>query len=504
VVKKNMAERFISREKAESDLLACAAFIAERIRSGDGHAEAMSEIVPRYLAKNDVDLAAELANAVNDPFSRDRLLIIVAEKCAELDDDEYALQLVDSIEDHGLQAQAFERVALVKAGKGQYDTAAEVAESMAHSDSVYAGIAVHQAANGDQTSADATLETIDFPSARVSALQQIAATYIGSDDGPHAVNALDRAVDAANEIEHDEEKIRSLCDIGNLYIDAKRSDKAIETFDRARGLTEILDNTHRDSFLVNCALGFLHSGSSDLADRTLDMVIDKTQMASALLGFARHYWKNDEKQDAIDALDEGHEILKSQREAETRDSRARNGLLASFAVQFAAFSKSDRGIEIALENVDPNEKMAALSQIAQIQIRRKEDELARQTINLIEDEANRLFALIALSDARNKLGETSESIALLDEAASLAETVPQQSARSGVLNGIAQRYAAHGKPETVRRIAIDNLAVISEIRDESSQAAAIATVSDVYADANLEPGDIERRRLQMLAKNAEI
>ena len=56
---------FISKERAETDLLDCAAFLAERVKSADGHAEAMSEIVPRYLAKGDVDLAAELANAID-------------------------------------------------------------------------------------------------------------------------------------------------------------------------------------------------------------------------------------------------------------------------------------------------------------------------------------------------------------------------------------------------------------------------------------------------------
>ena len=112
-----MSDHFISQDQAETNLLDCAAFLAERIKSSDGHAEAMAAIIPRYLAKGDVDLSAELANAVDDPFSRDKLLIIVAEKCAEMDDDEYALQLADAIEDHALQAQAFERIGLVLAGK---------------------------------------------------------------------------------------------------------------------------------------------------------------------------------------------------------------------------------------------------------------------------------------------------------------------------------------------------------------------------------------------------
>src|SRR5471030_930500 len=143
-----MSDRFISRDQAKSDLLSAAAFIAESITSADGHAEAMKAIVPLYLAKGDVDLAAELANGVGEPFSRDRLLIVVAEKCAEIDDDEYALQLIDAIEDHGLQAQAFERIALEKASKGQLDKAREIGGSLVHPDFVYGGIAVKQAEDG--------------------------------------------------------------------------------------------------------------------------------------------------------------------------------------------------------------------------------------------------------------------------------------------------------------------------------------------------------------------
>ena len=311
---------------------------------------------------------------------------------------------------------------------------------------------------------------------------------------------MKRAVVVAGEIEHDEEKIMALCDIGHLFIESKRNDKAIETFDRARSFAEILDNVHRDSHLVNCSLGFLYAGSGEVAERTLDLVTDKTQMASALLGMAREHWKKGEKTEAFEALEEGYEILKSQRESETRDSRSRNGLMATIAAQFAGFGKSDRGVEIALENKDPNEQMAALSQIAQILTTGRQDDLARQTINLIAEDSNRLFALIAVSDAKNKLGETDDSLALLDEAADLAETVPQYSARSSVLNTIAERFAAHGQSEKTRAVSLENLTVISQILDESSQAAAIANLSDVFSEANLELGEEEKQSLQRLVR----
>ncbi|MFN0139589.1 MAG: tetratricopeptide repeat protein [Pyrinomonadaceae bacterium] len=497
-----MPDYFISQEKAESGLLDCAAYIGERIKSSDGHAEAMKAIIPRYLSRGELDLAAELANAVDDPYSRDRLLIAVAEKCADADDDEYALQLADAVEDTGMQAEVLERVALVMAAKGRTEMAAEVAATMAHPDFVYAGIAVNQAAAGDRSTSDATLDGIEFPAARVTALMQIAGWQLKEERNDDAVSSLERAVISADEIEHDEEKIRALTDIGNSFIEAKRNDKAVETFDKARSLAEALDNVHRDNFLARCAIGFLHAGSDELCDRTLDLVTDKTQMASALVAVARDHWKKEEKDDAVDTLDEAYEILKSQRDIETRSSRARNELMATIAAQFAGFGKTERATEIALENNDPNEKTSALSQIAQILTMQNEDDLARQTLNLIDEDADRVFALIAIADAEEKLDEKDAAIALLNEAASLSETVPQLASRSLALNEIAARFADQGDAAKAREISIKNLAVIGEIRDESSRAASLAGISTIYKNAELGINAEEKRILMQLATKA--
>lgn len=496
-------DQFISRERAQSDLLDCAAFLAERIKSADGHAEAMNSVLPRYLAKGDVDLAAELANAVDDPYSRDRLLIQVAERCAEIDDVDYAIQLADAIEEDGLRSQALERIALANANAGRVEKAAEIAESIPHPDFVYGGIAVYLASSGNKAAAEAAIADIEFPTARVNAYQQIAHAEIDSDKMADAANSLDAAFTFAGEIEHDEERLRAMCDIGNMYIHAERNDKAIETFAAARGFAEQLDNIHRDYFLVNCALGFLIAGSEDLSESTLDLVMDKSQMASALLGIARQEWKSGAKDDAIDTLDEAYQILKSQRDIETRDSKARNALMASIAVQFAGMGKAERAMEIAQENEDIGEQFGALTQIAQVLTLKGEDELARQALNCISEDANRLFALVGMSDAKKELNETDDAVALLDEAAELSETVPQVASRSATLNDIASRYAAFGLIDKAREAVIENLEVIAEIRDESSKAASLAGMSDVFEEFGLELTDEEREHLGTLVRKLD-
>ncbi|HEV7701779.1 MAG TPA: hypothetical protein VGO43_16225 [Pyrinomonadaceae bacterium] len=498
-----MSDLFISREQAEGDLLTAAAFIAERIKSSDGHAEAMNAIVPQYLAAGNVDLAAELANAVDDPFSRDKLLILVAEKCAVLDDDEYALQLADAIEDHGMQAQCFERIALVKANDGDKTRAVEIAQRMEHPDYVFAGIAVNQAAIGKDPEATATIEAIDFPSARVLAWQTIASARIEKGATENAIDALDKASRSARQIEHDEERIRALCDVGNLYIEAHGSEKAIAAFDEAGKFTEVLDNIHRDFLFVRCALGFLHAGSLDLADRTLDLVTDKTQMASALLGFARDQWKKGEKDEAVETLEEGYEIVRSQREIETRDRRSRNALMTSIAAQFAGFGKTDRAVEIALENLDPTETTSALTQIAQILTIQKEDDLVRQTLGRITDDGERAFALIQVADTRSNIGQLEEGAALLGEAVQLVGTVAQKVSRADVLVAIATRFAEGGNAEKARDAALSALRVIIEIRDESAKATSLADLGRLYSGSDWTLNEAERAIVGELVQSAD-
>ena len=481
-----MSEVFISRDAAMGDLLAAAAYIGERTSSADGRAEAMNAIVPAYLERGEVDLAAELANGVDDPFSRDKLLTLVAEKCARLDDDEYALQLADAIEESAMREDSLERIALIKAAAGQRETASEIAAQLGHRDGVDAALAV-KLAETDIDAALADINLIEFATARVSALRSIAESQ-----PHHAVKCLEIALGDTNEIEHDEERIRYFCDIGNSFVAAKRNDLAIKAFDTAFQQTKELDNIHRDFFFSNCALGFLHSNSQDLAEKALDEIRDKTQMASSLVGFARESWKKDEKETALEDLEEAFEILKSQREIETRDTRAKNGLMAAIAAQFAGFGKHERGLDAAAEVTDPNEKASAISQIAQVLVLQNEDDLAREVLDVFEEPSGRVAALLAMSDVKRDKAIREDAVALIDQAVAQTDEVPQHVLRSELLNGAAGRYAVFGEEAKARETTLTNLDLIAQVRDESARATLVAAIAPIFSENNYQIGDAEK------------
>src|SRR5690606_19908613 len=154
---------------------------------------------------------------------------------------------------------------------------------------------------------------------------------IASGGDASVVDLLESAAVAAGQIEHNEERIRAFCDIGNSMAEAKRNERAIEIFGKARGFAASLGMVRRESFLATISVGFMRAGSTELADRTLDLVEDKTQIASALLGFSRELWKAGEKEDAVESLEEAYAILRSQKDAETRNTPAKFALFSTLS-----------------------------------------------------------------------------------------------------------------------------------------------------------------------------
>ncbi len=260
---------------------------------------------------------------------------------------------------------------------------------------------------------------------------------------------------------------------------------------------------HRDNLLANVAQGFLRAGSLELADRTLDLVADKTQISLCLAGFARQFWEKDEKADALETLEESYAVLKSQRESETRDSRAKFSLFTTIAVEFARFSKPERAVELAQENPDENERMSGLSQIAQVLALQGNDELSRQTINAIKEDSARMFALVGIADAKNRSGEKGKAIEFLTEAAHLAETISQFSVRSTALNELAKHFLNYGETAKAREISHENLVIISQIRDESLKSTALANLAEVYEQGNFDLTDAEKEMLYTMIRRAE-
>ena len=499
-----MAEHQITFEQAQSNLFDAAVYLGEAIADPNGHSAAMREIVPLYLARNDVDAAAAFADTIEDSLTRDRLLTLIAEKCAALDDDEYALQLADALEDSASRESARERVALQKADKNQFDQAFAIADSLAHPDYVYAAIAARMFQT-DQTGATNLIEKIADQHAVIAAWLVIAAAEFDRGNSEQAIASIENAVRAADAISaDDEEKVREFIAIADIYRQFNQKERAVLLLDRARKIIEEFDAARLDNWLMTLAASFLAAGSVELADRVLDLITDNVQMAQALLEFSEYYLQQDLPNDALEACEEAYQILRSQKDNQVRDSQTRFTVYANVAAQFAALDKFDRALEAAQENRSDEMQARALRVIAGSRAGRGRFENARQTLAAIDDDANRVYALIGAADEAAKNEYANEAANFLSEAFELAETIPQMPPRSAALTAIAARFAQNGDTAKARQISLENLAVIRDIRDETSQANALAALSEFYAAKNFTLTESEKTIVSKMLIRATV
>jgi tetratricopeptide (TPR) repeat protein len=240
----------------------------------------------------------------------------------------------------------------------------------------------------------------------------------------------------------------------------------------------------------------------ELADRTLDIVADKTSIATCLLGYSREFWRKGEHDEALEALEEAYAMLESQHERETRDHKARFRLFSAIAAQFAGFEKGERAIDIAERIQDEGERTSALTQIAGVLTLRKEDEEARHAFRAIGDDGDRAFALISMSDARLKNDDRARAIELLNEASELAESVPQLTFRAAAYNEIGKRLNAFGETSSAEKMFVNALTAIASVRDESAKAVALAGTAQLMAESGIEPSGAARDLMKSMINSA--
>ncbi|MEK7724284.1 MAG: hypothetical protein AAB336_08065, partial [Acidobacteriota bacterium] len=170
------------------------------------------------------------------------------------------------------------------------------------------------------------------------------------------------------------------------------------------------------------------------------------------------------------------------------------------AVRFAEYGKLERAIEIANENRYDEIRSNVLTQIAIICETKGNDDLAHQAIKDIEDNSEKSFAMIALSDVHRKNEQPEEALKLLNEAYVTIGTIQQLSMKSGLLNRFAERFNLLDNSSKARQICSENLQVIYGILDESHRVSAMAGLADTFELLKFELNDADKEILRTLIR----
>jgi len=472
-----MSAGIITKEEASSSLLHAAAFLAERLESVDGMSEAMNEIVPRFIEAGDVDTAAALADITTDPLTRDRLLVLVAEKCIEKRDDEYGMQLVEAIEDLSLAAGASERIALKMIERGDIANALEIAANLGHPDEVLRLAAIEKYGAGAFEESLSIASRIESPSTKAALAMSLAKLASDSGSSAELENQLKNAERHAAEIDLPEESATFLIELGNLCVEIGRSDFAVKIFEDSKTRAEVLNWPYRDNLIAAGAVGLFAAGAVSLADLALDLVTDKSVVARTLATFSHYLRKKGEDADAVQALDEAYEILKSQKEKEIRDFRSNNAAWRSVALQLAFSGETEKSLSVVNDIPDDHSKSVAASQCAVVFAESTTDSRWREFFKKIDDPITQTATLIAISENMIKKGGIETAKQLLDECGEMVERIDQPLASCGVLTDMVSIFVKMGETGRATEKLGEAISVCSSIVNASNQAVALARLS---------------------------
>lgn len=490
-------------DELKQNILKAATHLATKIRSTEGQADAFKQLVPIYLQRNEVDFAASLADTLNDPFTRDQLLMEIAERCASINDDDYALQLADAIEDDSINLQALERIAVRKISLGQVDKALQIADSIEHPDNIYSELVVYLTQQGALSDAKEITQRIYLPTIKAATQLQMAIILLEQSQMEDASSLIDEALQTSSEIDYKIDEIKTLIEIGNTLIRAEMLDKAIKTLDRARQETIKLNDVAKETLLSVISTSFLESGNIELADETLDLISDKTIIASTLSSFANIFWKKNQQDEAIDSLTEAFQILKSQTNSEIRSSSLRLQVFRIIATQFATIGDFEKAIMIAESIEDYDELQLTLTHIAKAFAAQGKDDLADEVIKMINEDDVRMFALIELADVKISLGQNDSASNYLQKAAELTDSVFQPFSRSEACLSIAERFIGLNQQESASRLFQESIENAAEIRDETLRVISLIRSAQLCEKYNLTLSENSQNKLREIIVKSE-
>jgi tetratricopeptide (TPR) repeat protein len=492
-----MAEHVIDVERAEQELLACAARVAEAIDGQEDYAEVIGQIAVQFARQDEFELGVQLADSIGDPYLRDQVLADIAVVSAAAGDRQYAVELIDSLDDYSFQTLAKARIAVSAIEKDDLAMALEFANQLDDPSGTLADIAIRLAKKDRFEEGVEVAESAEFAGARAWAFTEFANRYLELERKEDAVEMLDRALDAAEELDLTEDKVTLWQDIiGPLY-GAGQDERAASLLDEsAAAVPGIESETVRDQLNVRIIEGYAMMGRYDRAEELTETLEEPLSAVSAMTKVAGLIdLEADEgvgKQKAHALLDEAWRLLNETTVWEERNYLAKGALAGAIATAYFNLSESDLALEIASKIETPVNQAESLFNLAIRFYFREDIPSAFRAIDLIAGEYPRL---IRWMDLRANLIENHP-----DEAAQALQRAEATAAGIEFPGQKAEAYAriamATDDAERKRELLNQVVRIASEIKQPRPQAVALMHAAQLHSAAEVQPTTAEKELLR--------
>ncbi|AFY57832.1 NACHT domain protein [Rivularia sp. PCC 7116] len=337
--------------------------------------------------------------------------------------------------------------------------------------------------------------------AKASALSEIAKIYIKLEKEDKAIALLEKALNAANQIQDSNKKASVLSSIAEAYAKLNSSEKAIPLLEKAlKAANQIQDSNKKASVLTSIAEAYAKLNSSDKAISLLEKALKAVNQiqyshskASVLTSIAETSAKLNSSEKAISLLEKA---LKAANQIQ--DSSYKAWVLTSIAEAYAKLNSSDKAISL-LEKVlkaanqiqDSSYKASVLTSIAETSAKLNSSdkaiallEKALKAANQIQDSSYKAWVLTSIAEAYAKLNSSEKAISLLEKALKVANQIQDSNKKASVLTSIAEAYAKLNSSEKAIPLLEKVLKAANQIQDSNKKAWVLTSIAETSAKLN--------------------
>lgn len=491
-----MEEKITEDDDVGISFLGCALEIAKSIDSLEARSEIISLIAVSYAASEQLDLAVDVAETINDSYLRDQALAGVAAKCVEVGAAAYGDKLSETIEDDTAYALAMEQMAVAYAESGALEKSVEVAKSLTESAPTLNLIALACIARGLSAEALRVARSIDYADLKAPFLIELAARAFQDGRNPEALELLPEATSVAEEIEFPDQRISALVGIALLHKKCGQEEQALEIMSRAHRLCNESEDLVKDPALAQVAGGFAELQRYDSADQVIEEIEDPFQFAHATAKVALEYHRSGDSTKALTLLTDALEIGRDEEVYGEQSLLARENLLYEVAIDYALLGHYDDALQIPALMNSQDQQHRALIEIAKLCVRSGDNSRVFQVAEMIKDSYARVLCDVEIVDAFI----ASEQLALADhtlsEARGRAAAIERAYEKTLALMEIASRLARREQAGKAGEVLFDALNTLALIDDSYRQSHSLIRLAGRYSELGQRAGEREQAILE--------
>ena len=311
----------------EVDYLTCASRLSESL-NGDAYLEIAEGVALQNIEAGELERGVELTEHISDAYARDSALAVITAKAVESEREDYATELLETIEDPILYNSAIEGMSIEFAKRGEFDTALNLVDQLSDNDLALSSIATVYWQRGLKDEAVELARSIESTQQSAATLTQLARL---SDQKDESSDLLLEARRVAEEIDSVELKVAALIAIASGYEAQADREQSVETLNRALEVCEDFENASviglsggfpKDEVLLQILEAFLRLQDPSKATEIAETIDDELLFTRANLLLAVASGQPGETAKALDEVMADIEELQtySEQEREVRDA----------------------------------------------------------------------------------------------------------------------------------------------------------------------------------------